>query len=101
MNGDEANDPSVDYDNIGTKSFYDEIASDIAIVKLVLLLTGSVESVRRAVNAHLKTYEVYDFLYLSNLTEKYNEFIATNPSLDHFEKELMKVSISQSPHSSD
>jgi dynein heavy chain len=39
LNGDEENVPGVDYDMIGTASFYDEIASDIEIVKLVLLLT--------------------------------------------------------------
>ena len=39
LNGDEENVPGVDYDNIGTGTFYDEIASDIEIVKLVLLFS--------------------------------------------------------------
>lgn len=39
LNGDEKDVPGVDYDKLGTASFYDEIASDIEIVKLVLLLT--------------------------------------------------------------
>ena len=49
LNGDEENRPGVDYDSIGTGSFYDEIASDIEIVKLVLLLTGSIEGVKKKV----------------------------------------------------
>jgi dynein heavy chain len=90
LNGDEENRPGVDYDAIGTGSFYDEIASDIEIVKLVLLLTGSVEGVKKMVVEHLKSYEAYDFLYLSNLQEEYAAFIAKKPSLDMFETELMK-----------
>ena len=90
LNGDEENRPGVDYDAIGTGSFYDEIASDVEIVKLVLLLTGSVEGVKKRVVEHLKSYEAYDFLYLSNLQEEYAAFIAKKPSLDMFETELMK-----------
>ena len=65
----------MDYDSIGTGSFYDEIASDIEIVKLVLLLTGSIEGVKKMVVDHLRSYEAYDFLYLSNLQEEYAAFI--------------------------
>jgi hypothetical protein len=54
LNGDEENRPGVDYDAIGTGSFYDEIASDIEIVKLVLLLTGSVEGVKKMVGRALE-----------------------------------------------
>ena len=90
LNGDEENVPGVDYDAIGTKSFYDEIASDLEIVKLVILLTGSMEGLKRSVNDHLKSYEAYDFLYLTNLQKVYGAFIKTNPNLEQFEKELMK-----------
>ena len=64
LNGDEEDQPGVDYDAIGTGSFYDEIASDVEIVKLVLLLTGSVHGLRKEVEAHIATYQEYDFLYL-------------------------------------
>ena len=81
--------PGVDYDAIGTGGHYDEIASDVEIVKLVLLLTGSVEGVKKMVVEHLSRTRAYDFLYLSNLQEEYAAFIA-KPSLDMFETELMK-----------
>ena len=90
MNGDEENVPGVDYDNIGTGTFYDEIASDIEIVKLVLLLTGSVNGLKNEVQAHLDAYAEYSFLYLENLQQAYDDFTRKKPSLEQFEAELKK-----------
>ena len=80
LNGDEENVPGVDYDNIGTGTFYDEIASDIEIVKLVLLLTGSVNGLKNEVQAHLDAYAEYSFLYLENLQQAYDDFTRKKPS---------------------
>ena len=90
LNGDEENVPGVDYDNIGTGTFYDEIASDIEIVKLVLLLTGSVNGLKNEVQAHLDAYAEYSFLYLENLQQAYDDFTRKKPSLEQFEAELKK-----------
>ena len=91
LNGDEEDQPGVDYDAIGTGSFYDEIASDVEIVKLVLLLTGSVHGLRKEVEAHIATYQEYDFLYLEPyLAEVYADFVKTKPTLEQFEGEIKK-----------
>ena len=90
LNGDDENVPGVDYDKQGTASFYDEIASDIEIVKIVLLLTGSIEGLKKEVQNYVKTYSSYDFLYLKNLQQEYADFVSQKPSLDAFELELKK-----------
>ena len=90
LNGDEENVPGVDYDSIGTGTFYDEIASDMEVVKLVLLLTGAIDGTKANVNAFIDGYKEWDFLYLSSLQEAYEAFTNSKPSLERFEQEIKK-----------
>ena len=90
LNGDEENQPGVDYDNLGTGSFFDEIASDIDVVKLCLLLTGAMHGCRTSVETYLTAFTEYDFLYLQDLQVAYEAFMAKKPNIDMFETELQK-----------
>ena len=90
LNGDEENQPGVDYDNLGTGTFFDEIASDIDVVKLCLLLTGAMHGCRTSVEQYLTAFTEFDFLYLQDLQQAYEEFMAKKPNLDMFETELQK-----------
>eukprot|EP00230_Micromonas_polaris_P000498 CAMPEP_0119208236 /NCGR_PEP_ID=MMETSP1327-20130426/486_1 /TAXON_ID=38833 /ORGANISM="Micromonas pusilla, Strain RCC2306" /LENGTH=4554 /DNA_ID=CAMNT_0007204705 /DNA_START=159 /DNA_END=13823 /DNA_ORIENTATION=- len=71
-------------------NFYHWIASDKEIVKSVLLLTGSIEGTKAQIVEYVHGFKRFDFLYLSDLQQKYAEFMATEPSLESFELELRK-----------
>eukprot|EP00820_Chromera_velia_P029268 Cvel_12266.t1-p1 / transcript=Cvel_12266.t1 / gene=Cvel_12266 / organism=Chromera_velia_CCMP2878 / gene_product=Dynein gamma chain, flagellar outer arm, putative / transcript_product=Dynein gamma chain, flagellar outer arm, putative / location=Cvel_scaffold794:55107-67642(+) / protein_length=1727 / sequence_SO=supercontig / SO=protein_coding / is_pseudo=false len=71
-------------------SFYDRIAQDKEILKVLLLLTGSVQSARTESSRYLDTFEDYHWLWRDSVQETYSAFAASKPSLDDFEKELRR-----------
>ncbi|CAD7698753.1 unnamed protein product [Ostreobium quekettii] len=71
-------------------TYYDMIAKDKQVVKVVLLLTGSVEGTKQQVMQYISTFDVYSFLWRQSLQEAYENFMTTNPSLEAFEAELKK-----------
>jgi len=71
-------------------SFYDELAREKEVCKLVLLLTGSLLGAEIAVNTYLEQFEKYKFLWERNMQTEYNDFLATDPTLEDFDDELTK-----------
>ena len=69
---------------------FDELARDKEIVKMVLLLTGSVEGAKRQVFEYLETFSRYDWLWKDNKEAEYAAFMREGPSLEDFEAELKK-----------
>lgn len=69
-------------------SYFAQIASDSSVVLVLLLLTGSIERVRRQVLEYLDTFRKHDFLWRQDLQTTYASFMATNPTMDMFEQEL-------------
>jgi len=74
----------------GPATYYDMIARDKEIVKIILLLTGSLVAIRTKVADYMQTFMRYQFLWKTSLASVYAEFMKTSPGLDAFEGELKK-----------
>ena len=74
----------------GESSFYELLAKDKEIVKVVLLLTGSIEGTKLQVLEYINTFGKYDFLWKQDMQDEYKKFMSLNPSLEAFEAELKK-----------
>eukprot|EP00002_Diphylleia_rotans_P021973 TRINITY_DN428_c1_g1_i1.p1 TRINITY_DN428_c1_g1~~TRINITY_DN428_c1_g1_i1.p1 ORF type:complete len:4548 (+),score=958.95 TRINITY_DN428_c1_g1_i1:229-13872(+) len=72
------------------ETFYDVIARDKAVVRMVLLLTGSIEGLKIQVHDFLATFQKYEYLWRNDIQAAYAEFLNSNPSLDEFEGEMKK-----------
>jgi len=68
--------------------FYDWIAKDKEIVKVILLLTGSIQGTKNNVNKFLESFEKHDWLWKNKIEESLKKFNSTNPQLEHFEEKL-------------
>ncbi|CAE8591739.1 unnamed protein product, partial [Polarella glacialis] len=69
-------------------TFYDRIAQDREILKVVLLLTGSIQSAKNQCNKYLTTFSEYEWCWKDDVAKAYEVFQATEPSLDEFEHKL-------------
>ena len=72
------------------KTFHSMIAQDKEIVKMVLLLTASVELTKRQVQEYLDYFMQYDHLWKTDKAQAYSTFMKSKPSLDAFDEEITK-----------
>lgn len=72
-------------------TYYDMIARDKQIVKVVLLLTGSIEGTKESVLEYISSFDKYKFLWQKDLATEYAAFMSTSPSLEvcHAHKKLI------------
>lgn len=68
--------------------FYDWIAKDKEIVKVILLLTGSIQGTKNNVNKFLESFEKFDWLWKRKIEDSLKKFNSTNPQLEDFEEKL-------------
>ena len=68
--------------------FYDWIAKDKEIVKVILLLTGSIQGTKNKVNEFLGGFEKFDWLWKRSSHEALKLFNKSNPQLENFEEKL-------------
>lgn len=68
--------------------FYDWIAKDKEIVKVILLLTGSIQGTKNNVNKFLHSFGKYSWLWTKRSEEDLKKFNALNPQLEDFEEKL-------------
>lgn len=66
----------------GAATYYDMIARDKEIVKVVLLLTGSIEGTKESVLEYISSFDKYKFLWQKDLATEYAAFMSTSPSLE-------------------
>jgi dynein heavy chain len=71
-------------------SFFGRLGSDVAIVKVVLLLTGAVHGTKQQVKDYLLRFKVYDWLWKEDMELAYSRFMQRDPSIEDFELELRK-----------
>lgn len=57
------------------------IAQDKEIVKVILLLTGSIQGTRNKVNEYLNGFASYEFLFKERIQDKINAFTNKNPNI--------------------
>ncbi|CCI47848.1 unnamed protein product [Albugo candida] len=70
------------------KSFFERITKDIEIVRVVLLLTGSVQGLRNSVTEYLEAFHEYEWLWRESKETAYDAFMKTIPDLQDFERKL-------------
>lgn len=68
--------------------FYDWIAKDKEIVKVILLLTGSIQGTKNNVKKFLDSFEKYDSLWKQKPDESLKRFNSKSPSLEDIEDKL-------------
>ena len=66
----------------GLTTYYDMIARDKEVVKMVLLLTGSIEGMKENVLQYIGHFNQYSFLWQKDLATEYAAFMSTSPSLE-------------------
>lgn len=74
------------------QSFYKIIAQDKEIVKVILLLTGSIEGTKNKVKEFKQKFELFEWLWKDSISDSLDKFTATNPQLQDYERELKKFS---------
>lgn len=79
-------------DNTKKASFYEMIAQDKEIVKVILLLTGSIQGTKNKVNDFLASFNKFEWLWKENISDKLMKFGKKNPTLQDYEDELKKFS---------
>jgi hypothetical protein len=73
-------------------SYFERITKDIEIVRVVLLLTGSIRGARIRVEDFLGTFSTFSWLWTRDADAAYRGFEATNPSISDYERELSRFS---------
>eukprot|EP00930_Biecheleria_cincta_P100463 TRINITY_DN920_c0_g1_i2.p1 TRINITY_DN920_c0_g1~~TRINITY_DN920_c0_g1_i2.p1 ORF type:complete len:4610 (-),score=1017.36 TRINITY_DN920_c0_g1_i2:106-13935(-) len=72
-------------------TFYDRVAQDNQILKVVLLLTGSIQSARNGRDQYLKQFEPWSWLWSKDIGDEYRRFRESQPSLDEYEAKLRSL----------
>ncbi|KAL4465245.1 hypothetical protein ABPG74_001959 [Tetrahymena malaccensis] len=73
-------------------TFYDLIACDKEIVKVILLLTGSIQGTKNKVNDFLSGYDKFNWLYQDSIQESLKKFTKIGPTLQNYEEQLKRFS---------
>lgn len=68
--------------------FYDWIAKDKEIVKVILLLTGSIQGTKNKVSEFLEHFQKYMWLWRERAEDSLKKFKATDPQLEDYENKL-------------
>eukprot|EP01138_Halocafeteria_seosinensis_P007479 gb/GECG01007645.1/.p1 GENE.gb/GECG01007645.1/~~gb/GECG01007645.1/.p1 ORF type:complete len:3314 (+),score=514.53 gb/GECG01007645.1/:1-9942(+) len=69
-------------------SFFERVTKDIEVARVLLLLTGSVQSLRDQVNNYLSSFDRYAWLWRQDADSAYKEFMQSNPGIDDYEEQL-------------
>ncbi|KAF8281137.1 dynein, axonemal, heavy polypeptide 5 [Trypanosoma cruzi] len=69
-------------------SFFEEIAKNKEVVKVVLLLTGGIHGLKKQVMDYLNHFRKYEHLWKDDKDLTYEAFCAEEPSLDDYERVL-------------
>eukprot|EP00756_Hemistasia_phaeocysticola_P037127 Hpha_TRINITY_DN16680_c2_g13::TRINITY_DN16680_c2_g13_i1::g.182388::m.182388/K10408/DNAH; dynein heavy chain, axonemal len=74
----------------GGESFFEKIAKNKEIVKVVLLLTGGIHGLKKQVMDYLNSFKRYEYLWNLDKQAEYERFMDQGPTLDMFQAELRK-----------
>lgn len=70
-------------------TFYDKVAEDKEILKVILLLTGSIQSTKNRCEKYIEKFKEYEWVWKNDMNKDYKAFKATDPSLDEFETKIV------------
>jgi len=71
-------------------TFFVKITNDLEIVRVILLLTGSIRGTQLQVENFLDGFKRFEWLWKSDADAIYKEFMKKDPSIDDYERELAK-----------
>merc|ERR1712032_336909 len=69
-------------------TYYDRLMTDRKILKIVLMLVGSVESLQSECSRYLEKFDTYRWLWSDVIDKCYQDFKDEDPTLDEFEHKL-------------
>eukprot|EP00854_Cymbomonas_tetramitiformis_P002070 gene2070-2767_t len=72
------------------RTFHEVIAKDKEVMKVLLLLTGSIKGLKNQVWTYIDGFNKYSVLWKKDLQKEYQTFMETGPTLEMFEAELKK-----------
>jgi len=64
-------------------------------VKVILLLTGSIQGTKNKVADFLLTFKKFDWLWLQNIQEQLKKFEKQSPSLQDYEDKLKSFNVTE------
>ena len=71
-------------------TFFDRITNDIELVRVALLLTGSIQGIRNIVSDYITSFQKYSWIWETDKEETCLKFVQGNPTLDDFETQLCR-----------
>ena len=76
------------------QSLYEMIAQDKEIMKVILLLTGTIQGTKNKINNILSNFNKFDWLWKNSITKSIKDFAkrSEKPQLGDYEMELKKFS---------
>jgi dynein heavy chain, axonemal len=72
-------------------TFFDRITTDIEVVRVVLLLTGSIQGTRSQVAEYVASYKPFQWLWQKDADADYEEFMQQQPDIDDFDRRLQQL----------
>eukprot|EP00887_Chlorella_sp_A99_P001633 scaffold8.g1633.t1 len=72
-------------------SHYDLIVADPDIVKVVLLLAGSIDGMKQQAAEYMKSFQAFEFLWKTSVQAEYEAFMQRSPSLEEYEGQLKRL----------
>jgi len=69
-------------------NFYDRVTQDIEIVRVCLLLTGSIQGCRNSVDEYLAQFKRFEWMWIEQKGDAYQKFMDEEPELDDYEHKL-------------
>jgi len=73
---------------VSTKSVYELLTSDMAVVRVILLLAGSFQGARNQTSSYLTSFDKFSWLWTKDADAEYQRFLEKSPTMDDYESEL-------------
>jgi len=77
-------------DDADRRTFFARITKDIEIVRVVLLVTGSVEGTKARVKQFVQGFSKYDWLWKDDMNAAYKAFVERSPTLEDYATTLAR-----------
>ena len=72
-------------------TFFDRITTDIEVVRVVLLLTGTVQGAKSQVQEYLSSFKQFEWLWKTDADADYEAFVSKSPDIDDFDSRLQEL----------
>jgi dynein heavy chain len=74
--------------SVQPRTFFGRVTKDIEIVRVVLLVTGSVQGAKVRVKEFVDGFAKYDWLWKDDMNSAYQAFTAKSPTLEDYARQL-------------